>query len=76
MKKVTVSQLGGSFERFDGLIKMFGEHFNSSPSRFFSAPGEKGAAMPSVAKVRSSSAPLACSAVMSSLPLKMVETMA
>ena len=39
MKKVTVSQLGGSFERFDGLIKMFGELFNSSPSRFFSAPG-------------------------------------
>ena len=39
MKKVTVKQLGGSPERFDGLVNMFREHFESEPVRFFSAPG-------------------------------------
>ncbi len=39
MKKVTVNQLGGSPERFDSLVNMFREHFESEPVRFFSAPG-------------------------------------
>lgn len=39
MKKVTVKQLGGSIERFDGLVNMFKEHFGAAPVRFFSAPG-------------------------------------
>lgn len=39
MKKVTVTQLGGACERFNGLAEMFTEYFKSSPVRFFSAPG-------------------------------------
>ena len=35
MKKVTVKQLGGSIERFDGLVNMFKEHFGAAPVRFF-----------------------------------------
>ena len=45
-------------------------------AKYLAAPGWKGMAMPSVAKVRSSSAPLAWAAVISSLFSKMVFTMA
>ncbi len=39
MTKATLSQLCADRERYDGLIKMYGEHFGSAPGRFFSAPG-------------------------------------
>ena len=45
-------------------------------AKYLAAPGWKGMAMPSVAKARSSSAPLAWAAVISSLFSKMVFTMA
>ena len=53
-------------------------HFTVMPfsAKYLTAPGWKGMAMPSVAKVRSISAPLAWAAVISSLFSKMVFTMA
>lgn len=39
MPKVTLSSLGGSRARYDGLISAYKSHFGTIPDRFFSAPG-------------------------------------
>lgn len=39
MKKATLKDLGGSEERFSGLVKMFRMQYSAEPERFFSAPG-------------------------------------